>query len=579
MFKSLKLFFQAKEANPYWVVACLLVAGICETIGLGTLLPIIAIASGGSSAQAGRFGDYAEKFLESLGLSATLGSLVLLVAAFMLLKSFLVYTAMSYAVRAAARVAMSLRRRLLAAIFNARWGFFSDQKSGSMSNIIGVDASRSGECYVVSANLISAVIEAIAYLGIALVINWRLALLGVGTGVLLSFVLNRFVRKSRKAGYKETDKTSYLLGEMVDALASIKSLKSMHRFDPVLESIEKVFGKLRRSFVVREQSKIMLAQSGIGIVAVLAAVGIYVASTVLKVPFPDLLVSALIYNQFMGVINRLQRLMQSAVLYEGAYVRITEMIALAEANREQNPGSLHPDLGEGCRFENVEFSHGQAPVLRNVSLFIPANKITVLSGPSGAGKTTIIDLLIGLHRANGGQVLIGGRPIEEIDIARWRRQIGYVPQELGLFHADIRTNVALGDTSISDARIEEALRQAGALEFVSKLEEGLSASVGEMGSKLSGGQRQRLSLARALVMEPRVLVLDEVTSALDPRTEAEIVENISRLGGRYTIVVITHRPAWTEIADRLYRVEEGKVSLQAVSADTRGNHDERKPQP
>lgn len=578
MLKSLKLFFQAKQANPYWVVACLLVASVCETIGLGTLLPIIAMASGGSSSGADRFGSYAERFLEPLGFSMSLGTLVLMVAVFMLLKSVLVYAAMSYTASAAARVAMSLRRRLLAAIFNARWGFFSDQKGGSISNIMGVDASRSGESYIVSANLISAVIQAVAYLVIALAINWRLALLGVGTGALLSFVLHRFIRKSRKAGYKESDKTSYLLGEMVDALASIKSLKSMHRYDPLLASIDNVFGKLRRSFVVRERSKVMLAQSGTGIVAVFAAVGIYVASTFLKVPFPDLLVSALIYNQFMTVITRLQRFMQAAVLFEGSHVRITQMIARAEANQEFNHGSLTPDLGEGCSFEDVEFSHGKFPVLRKVSLQIPANAITVLSGPSGAGKTTIIDLLIGLHRADKGRVLIGGQPIEEIDIAQWRRQIGYVPQELGLFHADIRTNITLGDTTIPDERVEEALRQAGALEFVSKLQGGLSASVGEMGSKLSGGQRQRLSLARALVMKPRVLILDEVTSALDPATEAEIVENISRLGGRYTIVAITHRPAWTKIADRLYRVEEGKVTLRDMSTQKTVNQEDRRSQ-
>lgn len=570
MLKSLKLFFQAKEANPYWVVACLLVASVCETIGLGTLLPIIAIASGGSSSGADKFGFYAGKFLEPFGLSVTLGSLVLMVAVFMLLKSVLVYAAMSYTVSAAARVAMSLRRRLLAAIFNARWGFFSDQKGGSISNIMGVDASRSGESYIVSANLISAAIQAVAYLGIALAINWRLALLGVGTGALLSFLLHRFIRKSRKAGYKESDKTSYLLGEMVDAMASIKSLKSMHRYDPVLASIDSVFGALRRSFVIRERSKVMLSQTGTGIVAILAAVGIYVASTVLNVPFPELLVSALIYNQFMTVVTRLQRMMQSAVLFEGSHVRITEMIARAEASRELNPGTLTPDLGEGCRFEHVEFSHGQFPVLRKVSLQIPANAITVLSGPSGAGKTTIIDLLIGLHRAARGRVLIGSRPIEEIDIGQWRRQIGYVPQELGLFHADIRTNITLGDTTISDERIEDALRQAGAHGFVFRLPGGLAASVGEMGSKLSGGQRQRLSLARALVHNPRVLILDEVTSALDPVTEAEIVENISMLSGRYTIVAITHRAAWTEIADRLYRVEEGRVSLQNTPTEQTG---------
>lgn len=563
MLKSVKFFFEAKVANPYVVVACLLLASVFETIGLGTLLPIIAIAAEGNSTGSGKVGAYVAGLLTQLGLPMTLGPLVLMVVVFMLLKAVLTYAAMSYTVKAASRVSTTLRRRLLGAIFNARWGFFSDQKAGSLSNILGVDASRAGEAYIVSANLIAAAIQAAAYAAIALFINWRLAILAMVTGVLLSLFLRRHIKKSRKVGYKETDKTTYLLGEVVDALTSIKPLKSMHRYAPILASIDQVFGKLRRSFVVREQSKVMLAQSGSGIVAVLAAAGIYFASSVLKVPFPELLVSAIIYNQFMAVVTRLQRMLQAAVLVEGSYVRITEMITLAEANREPDAGSLAPDLGDGCRFENVDFSHGQFPVLKKVSLQIPSGAITVLCGPSGAGKTTMIDLLVGLHRADRGRVLIGKSPIEEIDLAQWRRQIGYVPQELSLFHADIRTNITLGDKTISDEQIEDALRQAGALEFVSRLPGGLSASVGEMGSKLSGGQRQRLSLARALVLNPGVLILDEVTSALDPATEAEIVENIASLNGRYTIIVITHRPAWTKIADRLYQVEGGEARLQA----------------
>lgn len=562
MLKSLTLFFKSREANPYWVVTCLLVASVCETIGLGTLIPIIALASGGSSAGADKFGAYVTHLLEPFGLSMTLGSLVLVVAVFMLLKSALTYAAMSYTVKAAARVSNTLRRRLLAAIFNARWGFFSDQKAGSLSNVMTVDASRAGESYIVSANLIAAAIQTVAYVAIALAINWQLALLGIGTGVLLTAVLNRYIRQTRKAGYKESDKSTSLQGEMVDALANIKSLKSMHRYESVLDSIDGLFAKLRRSFVVRERSKAMLAQSGTAIVAVLAALGIYLASTVLKVPFPELLVSAVVYNQIMAVVTRLQRMLQTSSLFEGSYVRITQLIDRAEANREENPGVEAPELGDGCRFENVTFSHGSTPVLRGVSLDIPARAVTVLSGPSGAGKTTIIDLLIGLHRPASGRILIGGRPISEVDIVAWRKQIGYVPQELGLFHADVRTNITLGDAAISDDRIGEALRQAGALDFVSRLPGGLSASVGEMGGKLSGGQRQRLSLARALVHQPQVLILDEVTSALDPGTEAEIVENIAGLRGLYTIVAITHRPAWTEIADRLYRVEAGEVSLQ-----------------
>jgi len=214
----------------------------------------------------------------------------------------------------------------------------------------------------------------------------------------------------------------------------------------------------------------------------------------------------------------------------------------------------------------VTFAHGTTEIVSDVSFEIPGGAITVLSGPSGSGKTTIIDLLIGLHKPDRGQILIGGTPLSGIDIPAWRRMIGYVPQELNLFHSSIRDNIALGDAGIDDDDILRALVQAGASGFIDSLPAGLDTDVGEMGGKLSGGQRQRISLARALVHHPAVLILDEVTSALDPATEAEIVDNIAGLRGSYTIIAITHRPAWTKIADRLYTVSGGKVTPQPAPA-------------
>ena len=193
---------------------------------------------------------------------------------------------------------------------------------------------------------------------------------------------------------------------------------------------------------------------------------------------------------------------------------------------------------------------------------------STLSGPSGAGKTTIIDLLIGLYSPSGGKIMIGSRPIEQIDTKAWRKRIGYVPQELSLLHESVRTNISLGDTSISDTDILDAIEKAGAGEFLRSLPDGLDTNVGEMGGKLSGGQRQRISLARALVGNPAVLILDEVTSALDPATEAEIIRNIAALGGDYTIIAITHRPAWTEVADSLYHVSRGQVTKAKTSGKT-----------
>lgn len=559
MLKILKLFFTNRQANPYIVVSCLLLASIAETIGIGTLLPVIALAAGTESASSNQFTQYAQQALAWVGLPVTLGTLALMVATFMVAKAVLSYLALAYAAYAGARVSTAMRRQLLAAIFNARWGYFSEKKSGGISSLIGSEAGRAGDSYVVAANVVSSIIQAAAFAIIALILNWKLAILAAALGLAIAFGLGGFITKARKASYRQTDRTTALLSDMVDAMANIKPLKTMHRYEPLLKSVDRTFQKLRKAAVRRELAKAGLAQSGTAVFAVIACVGIYVAHTLLKVPFPDLLVSAIILNQVVSAVSRSQRLVQMASLLEGSHIRTLELISETEANREINTGVKTPLIAGGCRFEDVDFFHGDKQILHGVDLEIPANAITVLSGPSGAGKTTIIDLLIGLHRPASGRILIGDTPVEELDIVQWRKQVGYVPQELSLFHASVRMNLTLGDTTISDEAIHAALRQAGADGFIAALPQGLDTDVGETGSKLSGGQRQRISLARALVGGPKLLILDEVTSALDPHTEAEIVENIAGLRGAYTIIAITHRPAWTEIADHLLRVVGGRV--------------------
>src|SRR5690606_38977597 len=171
---------------------------------------------------------------------------------------------------------------------------------------------------------------------------------------------------------------------------------------------------------------------------------------------------------------------------------------------------------------NVGFAYDGYPVFGDLSLEIPAGAMTVLIGPSGAGKTTVIDLVIGLIRPQSGSIRVDGLDLTGIDLRAWRRLIGYVPQDTVLLHDSILHNVTLGDPALTTADAEQALRAAGIWDFVAALPEGLYTQVGERGGKLSGGQRQRVAIARALVNEPRLLILDEATSALDPTSEQEI---------------------------------------------------------
>lgn len=560
MLKVIRLFLLNKEANPYLVVSCLLLASLAEAVGIGTLLPVISIVASGNGEGGSALASVIDGLFEWVGFTPSLGGLVLIVTAFMLLKAALTYAAMAYAVSAASRVSLALRKRLAAAIMNARWRYFSDQRSGKIANTIGREASQAGDAYVTAASVVAAVIQVAAYAVIAIAISPALAFFALAAGTAITLILQHYVKVARRAGYQQTDRMATLTTLVVDMLANIKPLKSMQRQNQMLGSVYRVAEKLRHSFIKKELSKAGLARGGDSLRAIAAALGIYVGSAFLAVPFAELLVSAIVFNQIISVVSKLQRLVQVAVSLESSYVRVLQAIEEAEAECEVNSGHHEPDAAHlSCRFEGVGFSYSGRPILNSVDIVIPAQAITVLSGPSGAGKTTIVDLLIGLHQTDEGRILIGSHPISEIDLAAWRKQIGYVPQELTLFHDTIRMNLTLGDPSISDADVALALRQAGAADFVSDLPQGLDTDVGEMGGKLSGGQRQRISLARALVVRPKILILDEVTSALDPITEAEIVDNIAQLRGHYTIVAITHRPAWTRVADKLYSVEGGRV--------------------
>ena len=212
------------------------------------------------------------------------------------------------------------------------------------------------------------------------------------------------------------------------------------------------------------------------------------------------------------------------------------------------------------RLKSVDFSFSGVEVLKGVDLEIPMGQITVLTGPSGAGKTTITDLIVGLYEPDLGAVLVDGVPLRELDKTQWRTMIGYVPQELILFHDTIHANVTLGDAAVSDADVRAALEAAGAWNFVSAHPDGMMAVVGEKGAKLSGGQRQRVALARALATKPKLLILDEVTSALDPETETDLCRRLGSLARQMSILAITHRSTFIDMADRVYRVEERRVT-------------------
>jgi ATP-binding cassette, subfamily B, bacterial PglK len=196
----------------------------------------------------------------------------------------------------------------------------------------------------------------------------------------------------------------------------------------------------------------------------------------------------------------------------------------------------------------------------DVSLEIPKGHWIAIIGPSGAGKTTLVDLILGLLVPSSGRILVDGRDLHD-NVAGWQRNIGYLPQSVYMIDASVRRNVAFGvpEDEIDDGRVWQALRAAQVDHLVHSLPGKLNAPVGEHGDRLSGGERQRLGIARALYSDPEVLVIDEATANLDPGTEAAIVDAIGKLRGKKTIIVITHRPAFVRNCDYVYMLAEGRI--------------------
>ena len=561
MIGVLRIFYGAKGTNPWLVLFCLLLAGIFEGIGLATLLPLLSIAINDGAHETSTIAIYVEQALAFFGQTPTLGLLLSLVVGGIVLKCLLTMIAMKYVGYALAEVATGLRAELIKRLLSVRWGYFTHQPVGRIANAVSVDATRSGHAYLMAANFQVNVIQTVIYSLVAALVSWRLALAALAFGGAIALSLHFLVRITKKAGRRQTERTSELVIYLSDALSNIKPLKAMAKAGKFANLFDRKIAQLKSALRRQVISQYALKNLEEMLVATVIGIGFFVATTRWNVPVSQLLVMGVLLFQTVSSVGKMQRQFQKAVLLESPYWSMRALIAEAEAACEVNPGTGVPTLDQGCRFEEVSFAHDRTPVLDRVSLDIPAGGLTVITGASGVGKTTLTDLLLGLYQPAEGRILIDGMPLDEIDLQAWRSEVGYVPQELILFHDTILANVTLGDPRIGEAEAQQALEAAGVWDFVAGLPEGLQSIVGEKGAKLSGGQRQRIALARALAGKPKLLILDEVTSALDPETERAICRNIDTLSRDMTVLAITHREAWTDIAERTYRIERGGVEL------------------
>jgi ATP-binding cassette subfamily C protein len=568
----MRLFFTLARKYPWQTLLTLtaiLFAGISEGFGISALLPLLntifnqrsqaGAPAGPPPAWSQAIDQLVQGFLGKLNLAPTVAVLLTLFVACIALKCVLVFLANRQIGFTVVLIATDMRLRLLKSLFSCSWEYFIRQPVGSLTNAVATEAHRASTAFNFGAKMASMVIEAGVYTALAFMVSWKATLISLGGGVFIIVVLRRLIRKNRRAGAKQTVHMQSLIAQMTDVLISIKPLKAMARekqSDAVLSDTTR---RLNRALQKQVLSKAALGSFQEPLTIVFLVLCLYIALMYWNLSLTAIMAMVFFIGKILKQVEKIQKEYVNLVEYDSAYWSLLAKIDGARKAREEFAGTQIPSLSKAIRVDSVSFAYAGRPVLKNVSIELPAGSFSALLGASGSGKTTLADLVTGLLRPQKGDIWIDNAPLSQIDIGRWRQMIGYVPQENLLMHDTVFKNITLGENTIGEPEVEDALRAAGAWDFVQRMPQGIHSVVGERGSMISGGQRQRIAIARALVKRPKLLILDEATTALDPKTEREICLTLQQLKGGITILAISHQSMVVECADWAYQLKEGRL--------------------
>jgi len=444
--------------------------------------------------------------------------------------------------------------------------FFDKRRTGELISRVTADVSQLQDTFSTTlAELFRQVITLVAGVGFLLYNTPKLTVFMLGTFpvlVLIAMVFGRFIRNLSKKTQDELAAANVIVEETLQSISTVKSFvgeayESL-RYGKSLNSVVGVAlttAKYRGAFI----SFIIFALFG-GIVAVMWYGASLVAEGAMSV---GELVSFVLYTTFIGgSIAGLGDIYSNVQKAIGSSERVLEI--LDEAG-ESETGTVSDEFEGRIEFNEVGFTYptrSEVEILKQVSFQIEPGEKVALAGHSGAGKSTIIQLLLRFYEVGQGQILVDGRDVQDWDLKALRSKIGIVPQEVLLFVGSIRENIAYAKPSATEEEIILAAQKANAWQFITKFPDGLDTLVGERGVKLSGGQRQRVAIARAILKDPAILILDEATSSLDAESESLVQQALDELMKGRTTLIIAHRLATIRKVDRIYALSEGKIIEQ-----------------
>lgn len=555
-------------------VVLLVARTLAEGLGLILLIPLLALVGIASQGEMSWFTDLLRSGFDWLGFDLSLRSVLLVFVVLMIVRAVIGF---AYNI-AAARLQYSFLHELRAsthrAVTRANWPFLAAQDSGVLNHSLSIQSENAAFGVSALARLASSMFAVAISLAAALLIDARLTLIVMALAFVVALPILGFDFKAYRLSERSVSLLENLFKRFRHQLDDLKSIKSAAGE----EQSDRRFNELSQRYV---EAMVLRANNGAqaGLVHDLAAVFMLAALIWLVSSYAETLsvepvALIIIFARLFPRAGELQRSVRDLFAMMPGWKRIHDLRAAAETHSENLPtGKMVPvAFRKSLVLENVAYVYpdSETQVLHDICIELPAGSAIGLVGLSGAGKTTLLDLMSGLLMPTRGRMCIDGEILDDTRRKAWRQTVAYVLQDAQLVNENVVYNVAPFDDDPDDMEIWAALEKAGAADIVRKLPDGLDTVLGDRGSRLSRGQRQRISLARALYLKPAVLFLDEATSALNPADEAAIVATLQGLRPHTTIVVVAHRLSSLSWTDKLYTLENGRLSANLPSRSIAG---------
>jgi ATP-binding cassette subfamily C protein len=544
------------------LIALMALVGISEGLSVSLLLPLLSRMGIESSGSRNLLSAWLDRAIEWISPSA--GPLMLLgiVAAVATFQAALFIALNWWTTGLVRRYRRHRQSQMFSAFIRAKWTFLVDRKSGELTNAIVNESLRLSQAVSNCLYLISASVVALVYLIFAFLVAWPVTATLIVMSLLMTLSVTKVYRKSMAVGRSIAPLNAELqsvLGEFLSGAKIVKSTTSESRAQARVDDLTR---KLEHAnHLANFLPNVVRALFEFLAFIFLAAILVFGKES-FGIGVGNIIVVIALFVRLFPRVSTVQVYIHHLNSNLPSIETINSLVAAAQAEAEpvsERTGDLPLTLPTALAVRGLTVTLGGRNVLDIVDLRVAMPGMVGVIGGSGAGKSTLVHAVLGLVPVGAGSIMLGPHDLASASLPAWRRAIGYVPQETMLFHASVRDNLTFADPDASDADIAIAARRAHAHEFIEGLPHGYDTVIGDQGVRLSGGQRQRLGIARALLTNPKLLILDEAMSALDGEAEAMLVLTLEDLRAEMGILMITHRLAAVRTADLICVLEAGRI--------------------